>query len=704
MPAQPEAPPGCAGPADLHAAPPAPSASPLAAPIAAPIAAPDARPLRILHIGKFYPPDRGGIETYLADLITQQRASGMDARALVHGQPQPGDPYWLQRLPVHIRLIFTPISLGFARAIGHSLKTFQPDVLHLHMPNVAVFWLLALGRRARRVPWVVHWHSDVTFTREQTALALAYRLYRPLEHKILAQAHFIIATSPPYLQASATLRPWLDKCVAIPLGLQAQAPQAPIDATADAADAASDPSWSANRLRIVSIGRLTYYKGFETLVRAVANLPHAQLRIVGEGDLRAPLQALIDDLRRQGQPADVQLLGSVDEPRKHALLAQCDVFALASRERTEAFGLALVEAMQFGKPCVVSDLHGSGMPWLIRQSGAGLCVPMDDVPAWQQALERLRADPPARQRLGQAGRVAAQQLFSIGANSRHVHTLYSSLTPEVPERRPARRALALVLPLRHLPAPAELDALATHLSRIAPGAPGRHATLVLVNEATHERPAMQRLSQWALQWRARTDTARTAPACNAVAIHTPYSANRLGALQTGMRWALRQGHEQLLHIPAELAWDRNAWPALDAAIAALLQRAAPPSPAAAPEALLAIPADQHRRARRWALAPYFSRSVQLYQRSAMQKVHHMRLSLLDQPEMGLLLMARQAGLDLHTLPLPELAQRPRPSLLARLRFALSASLMYLAKRRRRSPSPHPATPSPLPQENQSKEN
>lgn len=181
-----------------------------------------ARPLRILHIGKFFPPDRGGMETYLADLIEQQRSGGMDARALVHGQPRADDPHWLQRLPVQVRLIFTPISLGFPLAIRRSIKTFQPDVLHLHMPNVAVFWLLLLGRRARRVPWVVHWHSDVTFSADQRALALAYRLYRPFEHRILAQARFVIATSPPYLQASETLRPWRDKCFAIPLGLQSQ--------------------------------------------------------------------------------------------------------------------------------------------------------------------------------------------------------------------------------------------------------------------------------------------------------------------------------------------------------------------------------------------------------------------------------------------------------------------------------------------------
>ena len=53
---------------------------------------------------------------------------------------------------------------------------------------------------------MVHWHSDVLVSDTRTALALAYLAYRPFEQAVLARAHRIAVTSPPYLEASEPLR------------------------------------------------------------------------------------------------------------------------------------------------------------------------------------------------------------------------------------------------------------------------------------------------------------------------------------------------------------------------------------------------------------------------------------------------------------------------------------------------------------------
>ena len=212
---------------------------------------------------------------------------------------------------------------------------------------------------ARRLPSVVHWHADVVASMIDTRLATAYRLYRPFEQRLLATSKAIIATSPTYLAASAALMPWRDRCHIIPLGLDANRIAEPDPAMQQRAAAL----WGQAAFRVLAIGRLTYYKGHDVLIRAVAELAESRTLIVGTGDQRDRLRALIDSLSLGNQ---VLLPGFQTEADLNALLESCDVLCLPSLERTEAFGLVLLEAMRFRKPVIVSDIAGSGVGWVVR--------------------------------------------------------------------------------------------------------------------------------------------------------------------------------------------------------------------------------------------------------------------------------------------------------------------------------------------------
>ncbi|NWG73407.1 MAG: glycosyltransferase, partial [Rubrivivax sp.] len=301
----------------------------------------------VLHVGKFFPPAHGGIESFLAELIAAQRSLGADAAAVVHGTPRADDPPWLVRVQVQVQLVYAPIALGFRAALARAIAQACPDVLHLHLPNTSAFWALTLPA-ARQLPWVVHWHADVVATRGPAALRAAYRLYRPFEQAVLERASHIVVTSPPYLEASEALRPWHDKCSVVPLAIR------------PAVDGTPPPSAVGRPMRLLAIGRLAHYKGFDTLIQAAADTPGVELRIVGDGEMRAELEALIRRLADAGCTSEVHLLGSVDDATKDQLLRDCDVLCLPSVERTEAFGVVLLEAMRHARPCIASDLPGSG--------------------------------------------------------------------------------------------------------------------------------------------------------------------------------------------------------------------------------------------------------------------------------------------------------------------------------------------------------
>lgn len=566
--------------------------------------------LRVLHVGKFYPPYRGGMEVFLADLVTTQRAQGIDAAALVHGTPEADDPAWLVRVPVQFNLLYAPIALGFRAALARTIRRFRPDVLHLHLPNNSALWVLTLPQ-ARAIPWVVHWHSDVVLSNIKWSVAAAYALYRPFEQAVLDGAARIIATSPPYLQASTPLQYWHSKCAVVPLGLNTSA----LPATPAPCPSTATPFWQPHtRLRLLSIGRLTYYKGFETLITAVQGLPGVELLIAGEGELRAPLQALIHATTRAGTPPAVRLLGEVSEADKHSLLSQCDVFCLASRERTEAFGVVLLEAMHHARPCIVTDLPGSGMPWVVAQAHAGLRVPIEDIAGWQSAITRLQFDDGLRQQLGQAGAQALQHWFGIEACARAVSRQYRGIHPAARHATPRRTPLAVIATHNHA------QGIGTLVRQLR--AQGLQDVLVIDQRSTD-------------------GTCHQAQAAGARVLHPLLPQSHWGAIQTGLRYALAQGHDGAITVDADHP------PGADAVARLLQQRTQADVTLAAP-----TPTAGARLEMRWfrllsglALrAPHAG--LHHYSRRALSLLTGQEATLLDHAGLGVLLLARRAGLQI----------------------------------------------------------
>ncbi|MBK7002329.1 MAG: glycosyltransferase [Rhodoferax sp.] len=549
------------------------------------------------------------MEVYLADLIAAQHATGMQAFALVHGQPLPEDPPWLWRVPVQAQLVYAPIALGYRRALRRAIAHFEPDVLHLHMPNNSVFWALTLGM-ARDIPWVVHWHSDVVVSQIRSALALAYYAYRPFEQAVLAQARRIVATSPAYLQASEPLSHWRHKCAVVPLGL---APPVLVDK-----DAATHAAWEPGRLRLLSIGRLAYYKGFETLITSASKLPGVQLLIAGDGELRAPLQALID--RQPGTAARVQLLGAVSEQEKHALLASCDVFCLASRERTEAFGMVLLEAMAHGKPCLVSDLAGSGMAWLVRQAGAGRTCAPQDIAAWQAGMLWMQAHDNERRALGLAGQQAFHSRFTAAASARGLEREYRLARRMSPQPR-ADNAPLIVIPARNE------SATIGELLRCLHAA-GYHHVLV-IDDLSDD------------------GTGDIARAAGARVLRPVLGLGAWGGMQTGIRYGLRRGFDCVVTMDADGQHEVSELPALlqassqaDVVVGAFPERAS---------SLRRIAWGWFRLLTGLALTDLTS-GFRCYRGEALGVLASSEATLLDYQDVGTLLLLRRA--QLHVVEVP----------------------------------------------------
>ena len=377
--------------------------------------------MKILHIGKFYPPFHGGMENFLHDLVGAQAAGGLDVRVLVHNHQGPESMYdhdggvGIVRAGSFGNLFFTPMSPVFRSVLKRQLIEYQPDILHLHMPNPSAFWVMTL-QAARSIPWVLHWHADVVSSDLEWRVKLAYRLYRPMEQALLKRSRRVIATSPPYLESSGPLAKWRDKCEVIPLGMEAHrlVPSGPDDSE----------DWGGAGLRVLAIGRLTYYKGFEYLVRAAAMLNSVRVNLVGSGEKQRELEQLIAVHSLENR---VKLLGKQPDSTLARLLQTCDCLCLPSIERTEAFGMVLLEAAQFSKPGLVSDVPGSGMGWVVRHGETGLKVQPGDVSGLADALRRMVDDRGMCKELGRQARQRFDDMFRIELIERQIYGVYGSM-------------------------------------------------------------------------------------------------------------------------------------------------------------------------------------------------------------------------------------------------------------------------------------
>lgn len=383
--------------------------------------------MRVLHVGKYFPPYAGGMETYLRDLMVSQKSSGISSGALVHrsniSYQSDCAPYETdgQVLPVHraavwLRLMFTPISPSFPWALNRLIKQDRPELLHLHMPNVSAFWTLLLPA-ARRLPWVIHWHSDVVASQHSNALRVFYSLYRPFERALLNKSKAVIVTSPPYLQSSVPLRDYHHKSRIVPLG---------INDTAYLRDAADDTRQSTTNqtLRVLATGRLTYYKGFEYLIRAAATIEQVEVHFVGSGDLFDELNTLS---RQLGVDKRVTFHGQLPAAELVHQYHLCDCLCLPSIERTEAFGMVLLEAMCCGKATVISDVKGSGMGWVVEDGVTGLKVQPEDSLELAAALRQLQTDRDKVTVMGENGREKFHRRFHIDQSAAGITTVYNEI-------------------------------------------------------------------------------------------------------------------------------------------------------------------------------------------------------------------------------------------------------------------------------------
>ncbi len=376
---------------------------------------------RIAIVTATFPPYRGGMGR-VAQLDAEQLASaGFDVHVYApHVYERSTDGYTTHAL----RSWFRYGNASFVPGVRALLRRY-PLVL-LHYPFFGGAEPLALFRKPGEGKLAVTYHMDVV-GKGMLRPVFAFHT-RAVMPRIVRAADRVIVTSRDYIEHSAAaplFRERPDAFAVVPPSVDTErfAPGAPNSAVCERF------SIDAKMPVVMFTGgldRAHYFKGLSHLIRAVASKPlrGAQLIVAGDGDLRKRYE---QEAEAAGIAERANFLGAVSDDDLPCLLQRADVFAFPSVDRSEAFGIAALEALSSGVPVVASDLPG--VRTVVRDGVNGFTVPPGDVSALAARLAEVLGDAALRARMSGAARAIAVAEYAPAPRK---EALLAALSPLLP--------------------------------------------------------------------------------------------------------------------------------------------------------------------------------------------------------------------------------------------------------------------------------
>ena len=373
--------------------------------------------MKILQISNYYFPHIGGVEQVARDCAAAMEGYEQKIFCFNHEKGDAVgnvDGVEVIRAGCFAKVASQSLSFSYGKLLKKTFREFEPDVVIFHYPNpFGAHYLRKVLKKRPSCKLVLWWHLDIT---RQKVLG---KLFEGQTKWLLRRADRVVATSPNYIEGSRHLSSDREKCTVIPCCANAARICADEAARTRAEEIRAE---HAGKIICFAVGRHVPYKGMEYLIRAGKLLDERFFVAVGGAG------PLTDQLRElAGEDKKISLLGRVSDEDLKAWLLACDIFCFPSVTKNEAFGIALAEAMAFGKPAVTFTIEGSGVNYVSLNGVTGIECPNKDVGAYAAAIRMLAEDEPLRRNYGEAAAQRAQEYFTYERFAQNVNRMISEL-------------------------------------------------------------------------------------------------------------------------------------------------------------------------------------------------------------------------------------------------------------------------------------
>lgn len=324
--------------------------------------------MRVLQLSKFYPPYKGGIEL-VAKMVTKSHIQlGDQVKIISFGDSTKnyigefGEE--VSQVKTHLNLLSTPMNFSKIFFILNCIESHQFDIIYIHLPNPFMHLISKMIKNLSVNTKIIGiYHSDII---NQKILKNIYNSYF-----ISTSNHYdkFMVSSDNLWKFSSTLK-YVDvnKKSVIPF----------------CTDESREYKYKENFTgKLLAIGRFVPYKGFEFLIKAINNTKY-ELTIIGDGPELNKLKKIA--------AKNIIFLGRASEEEKTKQLAQNDLLVMSSLNKSEAYGMIIVEAFEVAMPVIAPNID-SGVTYLCAHEERGLVYTIADAQSLLKSLGEIDNHP-----------------------------------------------------------------------------------------------------------------------------------------------------------------------------------------------------------------------------------------------------------------------------------------------------------------------
>ena len=309
--------------------------------------------MRVVHIAPFYYPVIGGVEEVAKKLAEYVAHKGNETYVLTYNRLRKSGAGCLPKEEIinDVRVIRLDPNLTwsygtYSTKLPQTLRRLRPDLVHVHVWRHPHVFQAAKLRQRMNFKAVLHGHAPfLAFSQVGVATWLYHRTIDCLEKKTLSRYDIMLA-----------LTPHEERILVKKLGVPQEKVEVVPNGIDDELANSSGLGTTTAHPTVLYLGRISRQKNVRLLVKAMQHVrtekPAAKLVMAG------PDEGLVPTLRGHSDTGSVnfQYLGMVSESEKLELYRECNVFT--NPAIYEPYGITLLEAQAFGKPCVITGRGG----------------------------------------------------------------------------------------------------------------------------------------------------------------------------------------------------------------------------------------------------------------------------------------------------------------------------------------------------------